>query len=244
MQVSSSAHAAASPPPRPRREKPEMLCLVYVIAYHALFVGALVAGHLQTHGVLNLTQLVLAVFSAINAWICVCEIALLVHSGTIRREYEGFTAKLGVGHLPPIFLFEHASLSQIFSLRYWAVMWSTYSVLDPSYSDTTTFGFCVDIGNGVTTLLPTLLWAAGMTWPILPARLMGAMGIAMYWQELYGTVIYFFQYVFNRRFDRSPRAHVLGIVVPANGIWIACPALGIWASYQLIVSGDFSVFGR
>ena len=139
-----------------------LLCLGYVIAYHALFVGALVAGHLQTHSVLNLTHLVLAVFSAINAWICVCEIALLMHSGAIRREYEGFNAKLGVGHLPPIFLFERASLSQIFSLRYWAVMWSTYSVLDPSYSDTTTFGFCVDVGNGVTTLLPTLLWAAGM----------------------------------------------------------------------------------
>lgn len=279
-----------------------MLCLVYVVIYHALFAGILIGGHLQTHGALNLTQLILAVFSAINAWICVCEIALLVHSGAIRREYEGFNAKLGVGRLPPIFLFEHASLSQIFSLRYWAVMWSTYSVLDPSYSDTTTFGFCVDVGNGVTTLLPTLLYAAGMTWQVLPARLMGAMGIAVFWQEFYGTVMYFFQYVFNRRFDRSPRAHVFGIVVPANalcwkmpagrfgqnaclqalpasstapgrpdvrtapgrraawdacpvpagallptqanGIWLACPALGMWASYQLIVRGDFSVFGQ
>ena len=147
-----------------------MLCLVYVVIYHALFAGILIGGHLQTHGALNLTQLILAVFSAINAWICVCEIALLVHSGAIRREYEGFNAKLGVGRLPPIFLFEHASLSQIFSLRYWAVMWSTYSVLDPSYSDTTTFGFCVDVGNGVTTLLPTLLYAAGMTWQVKQTR--------------------------------------------------------------------------
>lgn len=220
-----------------------MLCLVYVVVYHALFAGVLAYSHLQAHG-LNVVQLVLAVFSAINAWIAVCEIALLVHASTIRKQYLDFDAKLGTGRLPPIFLFEHASLSQIFSLRYWAVMWSTYSVLDPSYSDTTTFGFCVDIGNGCTTLLPTLLWAAGMTWPVLPPRVLGTIGIAMYWQEFYGTVLYFFQYCYNRRFDRSPRAHVLAIVVPANGIWLACPALGMWASYQLIVSGDFSVFGQ
>ena len=46
------------------------------------------------------------------------------------------------------------------------------------------------------------------------------------------------------RADPKARAHVLGIVVPANGIWIACPALGLWASYQLIVRGDYTVFGH
>ena len=140
--------------------------------------------------------------------------------------------------------FDHVAPSSLFSLRYWSTMWSTYATLDPSYIDTRSFGFCVDVGNGVTTLLPTLLHAAGMTWPLLPARLLGAIGNAMYWQEFYGTVIYFFQYTFNRRFDRSPRAHVFGIVLPANGIWMALPALGMWASYQLVARGDYSVFGH
>ena len=220
-----------------------MPCLAYVILYHVAAIGTLVWWHARECGVISPVQVLLAIFCTINAWICVCEIALLVHSSEIQRQHASFAAEYGKHVLPPVFLLERVAPKRLFTLKYWAVMWSTYSVLDPSYSDTTTFGFCVDIGNGVTTLLPTLLWVVGMTWPILPARLMGAMGIAMYWQELYGTVIYFFQYVFNRRFDTSPRAHVLGIVVPANGIWIACPALGIWASYQLIVSGDFSVFG-
>ena len=60
-------------------------------------------------------------------------------------------------------------------------------------------------------------------------------------QEFYGTCIYFFQYCFNGRYKRSPRAQVFGIVVPANGIWMAFPALGMWASAQLILDGDFSV---
>ena len=194
-------------------------CIVYVVLYHQRqFAGVLGLPHVQIHG-LNAVQLVLAVFSAINAWVCVCEISLLVHAGAIRREYPRlWTPSSAPRCLPPIFLFQRASLSQIFSLRYWAAMWSTYSVLDPSYSDSTTFGFCVDVGNGVAGAVPTLLWAAGMTWPLLPARVLGAMGVAMYWQEFYGTVLYFFQYVYNRRFDRSPRAHVLGIVVPANAL--------------------------
>ena len=182
-----------------------------------------------------------------------------------------------------VFLFEDVSVARLFTLEYWSVMWSTYCALDPSYADTTTFGFCVDIGNGVTTLAPTIIFALGMTWPILPPRWLGMMGLVMHYQvvatahlasppsarcccpdkcarrfgethlkpwcriphhaqELYGTSIYFFQYCFNGRYKRSPTSHILGIVVPANGIWIAFPALGMWASAQLIVDGDFSVF--
>ena len=71
--------------------------------------------------------------------------------------------------------------------------------------------------------------------------MLGVIGIAMYWQE-FGTVLCASTCTIGA--DRSPRARVLGIVVPANGIWMACPALGMWASYQLIMSGDFSVFGQ
>ena len=263
-----------------------MLCLVYVVLYHAIFAGFLLYSHCQAHG-FNWVQAALAVFQAINAWIAVCEIALLTYSGKIQQVHKDSEAKLGVGRLPPVFLFEDVAFGRLFSLEYWSVMWSTYCALDPSYADTTTFGFCVDIGNGVTTLVPTVLFALGMTWPLLPPRWLGMMGLIMHYQararakcskrptpstagapalrractpahrpapdcagcararghqEFYGTCIYFFQYCFNGRYKRSPRSHVFGIVVPANGIWMAFPALGMWASAQLILDGDFSVF--
>jgi hypothetical protein len=110
-----------------------MLCLTWVVLYHALAVGALVGVHVQVHGALCWTQAALAVFCAINAWICVCEIALLVHSGRIARTHVESEAKLGVGKLPPIFLFEHVSFSQLLSLEMWSAMWSNYCALDPSY---------------------------------------------------------------------------------------------------------------
>ena len=52
---------------------------------------------------------------------------------------------------------------QLFTLEYWAVMWSTYAALDPSYADTTTFGFNIDIGNGMSMIIPTLIFSIGMT---------------------------------------------------------------------------------
>ena len=161
-----------------------MLCLVYVVVYHALFAGGLVYVHVDAHGAFSPLQAALAVFCAINAWICVCELALLVHSAKIQRVHRDTEAKLGVGRMPPVFLFEHASLRQVFSLEYWSVMWSTYAALDPSYADTTTFGFCVDVGNGVTTLLPTLAFAIGMTWPILEPRWLGMLGLVSFYQEM------------------------------------------------------------
>lgn len=48
--------------------------------------------------------------------------------------------------------------------------------------------------------------------------------------------------MFNRRYARSPLSHVLGIVVPANGLWIGFPLLGMWASGTLILEGTFAVF--
>ena len=144
-----------------------------------------------------------------------------------------------------VFLFERVTVRELFSLRYWAVMWSTYCALDPSYADTKSFGYCVDVGNGWTTLLPTIAFAVGMTTPaVLSARWLGMLGLMEFYKELYGTIIYFFQYVNNRRFDRSPKAHVWGIVVPANGIWIGFPLLGMWACSRLIVDGNFDVFQK
>ena len=218
-------------------------CLVYVIIYHAVVAGGLIAWHLKTHGLLNTVHAMLAVFLTINAWICICEIALLCYPAHIQRESAGFIAKYGASKLPPVFLFRGVSLRDALSLKYWSVMWSTYASLDSSYVDTTTFGYCVDVCNGVSTLLPTIVFAAGMTsHALLSPRVLGMLGLVSFYQEFYGTVVYFFQFFFNRRHDKLSRSLVLGVVVPANAIWIAFPVLGMWACSRLIREGSFAVF--
>jgi hypothetical protein len=46
--------------------------------------------------------------------------------------------------------------------------------------------FWIDTGNGHVTLLPTILFAMGMTWDVLPARVLGTLGIVYFWQMFYG----------------------------------------------------------
>jgi len=233
------AHIAPTPTPTRSGALP---CIAYVVLYHVAFIGALLLWHSSKHG-FNPTQAFLAVFCVINAWIAVCELALLFYPGLIQQQHADYTAKYGVGVLPPVFLFERVHFTELLSLKYWAFMWSQYAALDPSYADTTSFGYCVDVGNGVTTLLPTIIFAIGMTRHVLEARVLGMLGIVKFWQEMYGTYVYFFQYFNNRRFERAPRAHMWGIVVPANGIWILFPAVGMWACSRLILEGSFTVFG-
>jgi hypothetical protein len=216
--------------------------MAYVVAYHICGIGALVWCHAREHGTINPVHVALATFCTLNAWICVCEISLFFYNELIQSQFAKFTRTLGDGVLPSIFLFERATLREILSLRYWAIMWGTYSVLDPAYSDTTSWGFNVDVGNGFTTLIPTLMYAYGMTGSLLSARVLGMIGLVKFYQELYGTIVYFFQYTYNRRFDRSPPSLVWGVVVPANGIWMIFPALGMWASTRLILENTFEVF--
>ena len=218
-------------------------CMVYVVAYHLAFAGGLVAWHASKHGIVSPVHASLSVFLATNAWICVCEISLLCYPEHIQREYAGFAARYGPHTLAPVFLFRGVRLRDALGLKYWSVMWSTYSSLDASYVDTGSFGYCVDVCNGVSTLLPTLVYALGMTThTLLSPRLLGMLGLVSFYQEAYGTVVYFFQFFFNGRHKKAPRSHVLGIVVPANFIWIAFPALGMWASARLILDGTFAVF--
>lgn len=93
-------------------------------------------------------------------------------------------------------------------------VWAVYSVFDASYSNRQSFGFFVDVGNGVTTIVPTVLLLVGMTahggggfdLPV-SARALGCVGLLTYWQELYGTCVYFFSFIENKRLGRR---HLLG----------------------------------
>eukprot|EP00967_Tisochrysis_lutea_P086965 scaffold122842_cov40-Tisochrysis_lutea.AAC.2 len=168
---------------------------------------------------------------------------------TVAAAHKDHMLKLGPGKLPPVFLFENISLGTMLTAfvpsKYMGVsMWATYATLDESYVQTGSFGFCVDVGNGFTTLIPTVLFAISITNPLMPARILGMMGLIKFYQEFYGTVIYFFQYFFNGRHRRCATALTAGVVVPANFIWMALPALGMWASSRLILDGSYQVFGH
>ena len=57
----------------------------------------------------------------------------------------------------------------------------------------------------------------------------------------YGTVLYYSSFFFNRRHRGLPVAEVVGWVGGSNGIWIVFPLIGMYVSFQLIVSNTFDV---
>ena len=135
------------------------------------------------------------------------------------------------------------SVSNIFSSKYWSRVWSTYSLYDPSYANKESYGFFIDVGNGWSTLVPSFLYMIGVSvHTIMPARALGILGVVKFYQEFYGTILYFLSYIFNGRYKGKTTFEVMLFVGLSNGLWFFFPMLGMYLSVVLIYSDSFSIF--
>eukprot|EP01127_Copromyxa_protea_P004559 TRINITY_DN14410_c0_g1_i1.p1 TRINITY_DN14410_c0_g1~~TRINITY_DN14410_c0_g1_i1.p1 ORF type:complete len:231 (+),score=45.22 TRINITY_DN14410_c0_g1_i1:55-747(+) len=188
-------------------------------------------------------------FCSINSLIANWELSLWWYREKAEKLYDGYKKKLKRGELPsPMFLFTEASLSEVLGYEYWANVWGTYALMDTSYIRAGSFGYNIDVGNGWTTLLPALamIWVAsgGPFSSFASPRLMGfLLGLSM-WQQLYGTLIYFLQYVNNKRWEEhgTKVSHMVGLVGGSNFIWIVGPGLCLWACWQMVATDSIQVF--
>jgi hypothetical protein len=200
--------------------------------------------HQRVHGVYSATQIGLAFFLVINVMIAWWEIALFVRQDQIRSEYEAIKepyrgremTRIAEIFARPIPLFRVLSFSQ------WTTIWSSYSLFDPGYSDRRSYGYNIDVGNGFTTLIPATLFAFGMTFEMMPARILGIIGVILFWQMFYGTAVYFFQFFNNGRHKGHSLRDLLLFVGITNLMWFIFPIWGLSASIRLILDGSYSVF--
>jgi hypothetical protein len=224
-----------------------MKVYAYLVGWVLLGTGVPIWLHMVQHtSGFNLVQALMTFFSWLNVLICLWEIALFLYIKEIKEEFKQLEAKYGEKRFDAAIDFFNTDLTagEAFSLRTWTKVWSTYSLYDPSYSNRESFGFWIDSGNGVTTIIPSILWIAGMTYDIgvSPATL-GIMGIIVHYQEFYGTVVYFSTFFCNKRHHGKSFIEVLLFVGLSNGLWFFFPLLGMYASVQLIHQGDHAVFG-
>eukprot|EP00051_Salpingoeca_urceolata_P001578 m.42110 g.42110 ORF g.42110 m.42110 type:complete len:220 (-) comp11516_c0_seq1:170-829(-) len=219
--------------------------MVWAMVHAAVVVAGLWLPVLAYSGFhLDAVFLALTLYNAINVLICLWELCLFLYTDKIQREYTTMLARLGPNKLPsPLFLFEDMPVGEALKLSSWTKVWSTYSLIDRSYMDPTTFGFWIDSGNGVSTLLPSLLLMGGYASLAFPARVVGLIGACKYWQECYGAVVYYTTYFFNKRYQGRPHSHLL-IVLFANSIWVIFPLVGLYASTRMVMEGTFAVLGN
>jgi len=192
-------------------------------------------------------------FNNLNVLIAFCEIALGKHIEFIRDDYHNLLKEYRderTGNPKKAeYLAGVAYLNTPLCLRdiydggkKWSRMWSTYSLWDPSYSSSESYGFFIDVGNGWSTILPCCLWNFAILFPhnhsLTAVVLLGFIGSCTYWQILYGTIIYFLSFMWNKRYKSKPFAEVLGFVGFANGIWFFFPIACLWASYKLLLDRD------
>jgi len=211
----------------------------WLILWMAVWVGIPVAAHYAAHGVVNGWHVAITFFLAINILICWWEISLGVQIGEIERWHHDPAGEQDRPH-GSIFLVR-ASVADLLSTRLWARVWSEYAVYDPSYADRKSFGFAADVGNGYSTLIPGLIFLVGMTTGMLSPVVLGLIGALIFYQKFYGTSLYFFTYIFNRRYEGHSFGRLAGMVGGSNGIWLVFPAIGFYVCVRLILENRFDI---
>ncbi|KAL7520762.1 hypothetical protein ACHAWX_005471 [Stephanocyclus meneghinianus] len=187
----------------------------------------------------------LLLFNNLNIFISLCEICLGRHILLIKDDYKRLCDKYRGNEWGACiaFLTMPLSLAQCFDGRIWSKMWSTYALYDPSYQNHESFGFFIDVGNGLSTIPPSILVNAAMVLPdSLSPLLVGCVGLAMYWQVFYGTIIYVLSYVFNRRYEGKSWLEVCLFVGVSNSLWAVFPVAGMYACVIILRDGNLDIF--
>ncbi len=205
-----------------------------------------VGARLACCGDFNLLHAVLTLFFAINLVICYWEWCLFVKRDDIEERAEFWRERWQeTGRAPPIeFLASKVPLSKMLSTSIWANVWATYCHFDSSYSDRRTYGYNVDVGNGLSTPLPSLVLFVSYTFAALPAQVAGIIGVMLFWQLVYATSVYLISFFIAGRHTRICRRDLYMYIFALNSPWILCPLLGLWVSIRLVVDGNFSVLGH
>lgn len=202
-------------------------------------VGGSVAVHYAIHGVVNGWQIALAFFLAINLLICIWEISLYYRIGDIERWFhrpgEGEARPKGNLYTTPV------TIGELTSTKKWAVVWYGYSHYDASYADRKSFGFAIDVGNGFSTLLPSLFFLIAMSVPMVSPVVLGIVGMLIFYQKFYCTCLYFFSYFFNRRYEGHRLPSLLAMVGGTNGTWLVFPAVGLYVCLRLILENSYDL---
>lgn len=218
---------------------------VYHVVLAAVVVGTAVPVvlHQQVHGTYNVHQIGLAFFLWLNAIIALWEICLYLRIDLIEAQFARFAREYRGRELDRVkdFFGGRITAAQILSPTTWAEIWSSYAVFDDSYANRKSFGFFIDVGNGFSTLVPTLLVLYGMTYELLPARALGIVALLILYQMWYGTVVYFSSFVFNKRYVGHTTGNLAIFVGLSNGLWLTFPLWGIAVAIALIYSDSYAI---
>lgn len=210
-----------------------------------LVSGAAIACRFWITGDFNLAYTLLAFFLSVNLLACYWEICLLLRGATIEERRQHWEKLGSNSQIAPAleFLTMSVPLRQAFSTKVWADLWGVYSLFDASYADKKTYGFNVDIANGVVTPVLSLVLLATITVPFLPGRVAGILGVLLFWQWIYVTSVYIVSFFVAGRHRLISRKEQFVYIWVPNLFWILLPIFGFYVSVRLVLDGTYTVLG-
>ena len=234
---------SVSPEPMETAARVPVLLLPTLVV--ALLTLAGITWRYESHGDFNLIHAALCLFFAINLLVCYWEICLFVQRDYIETRTEYWRERQRETGRRPVaeFFLSSIPLRRALSPTIWADVWATYAQFDGSHADRRTFGFIIDVTNGVFTAIPTLILFAAFTVQWLPAVVTGLIGLALFWQQAYGTIVYFVSFYVAKRHRQIGRVDFVAFVLASNVLWLVFPALGGYVSLRLILEGNYNVLG-
>lgn len=220
-----------------------------VSTFIALFLTIVSAvtfsAHYLVHGVLNVTYIIVAFFLVLNLLICFWELCLFFRIDHIKSTYDSNLVEFSENKSKAVvnFMNSKVTLQNAFSMKFWSETWSSYALFDGSYADKRTYGFAIDIGNGMSTLIPSLIVHVGLTLHFLPANILGIIALLLFYQMTYGTVLYWISFIVNKRYRLISFNENMMYIVGTNAPWFVFGVVGIYSSVRMILDNNFSVFG-
>ena len=199
--------------------------------------------HLQ--GGFSFIHCLFILFFSLNLLICYWEVCLYFRWDHIRRRAAYWRRRQReTGRSSAVeFLTSRVPLSQALSPTVWADSWAAYSPIDSSYTDRSTLGFTVDIGNGFVTPIPTLLLYAAFSVGFLPPVVAGIVGVALFWQWAYVSSLYWVSFFVAGRHARVPRRELFIYVGAVNAVWVLFGVFGFYVSTRMILDGSYAILG-
>jgi hypothetical protein len=112
--------------------------------------------HQHSHQVCFVSVVVCFLFLEQSCW----EVSLWRYIDVVEKGWKQLESRFHQKRTSAALELFNTSLSfrEAFSLRFWTRIWSVYSLYDCGYSDQRSYGFYIDIGNGHSMLIPSLLW--------------------------------------------------------------------------------------
>ena len=238
----------ASPPNKLSNKNNSPLKVYHLLIIYILITNGILFGiHYTKYLSVSLLTASLFFFLTINLLICMWELCLGYHIKLIQNQFK-MIKKKNEPRLSVAFEFFTSSIEvkEIFDGKFWSNIWIIYALYDPCYVSTESFGWSIDVFNGWSTSIPTMIFAYSISndSSFISPTILGVIGLCSFYQEFYGTVVYFGSYIINKRYKGISTFEIILMVIIPSGLWLIFPLFGMYASIEVITNQSFSIFRR